>query len=170
MNARLATPVATATKSGRWLHRLFELGLAAKALLASFEAVAGLSLLVTTNLALQTLLAWMTAHELAQDPTDRMALWFRAAAGGFSADSQHFYAVYLAAHGCLKLILVAGLATRRRWAYPAAMVGLSGFVIYQLREWTLTGSVMLLLLSALDLFMIALTWREYRLLGRQRVT
>ena len=151
---------------GRWLHGLFEAGLVAKAVLAALETLAGFGLLLTTNVALHRLADWLTRHELAEDPTDRMAQWFLQAAQGFSADSQHFYAIYLASHGVLKLLVVAGLALRLRWSYPAAMLLLAGFILYQLHEWSLTGSPMLLVLSAFDLVMIALTWREYRLLRR----
>ncbi|MCO5128474.1 MAG: hypothetical protein M9957_14800 [Rhodobacteraceae bacterium] len=45
---------------------------------------------------------------------------------------------------------------------PAAMVVLGGFVAYQLHQWTISGSSVLLALSAFDLVMIALVWREWR--------
>ncbi|MFM7444433.1 MAG: DUF2127 domain-containing protein [Tabrizicola sp.] len=157
--------LARAAALGRWLHGVFEVGLIAKGLLAFLETAAGLGLLLTTNSALHRLAGWLTRYELAQDPTDRMALWFQQSAQGFTADSQHFYALYLVSHGVLKLLVVAGLVLRLRWSYPAAMVLLSGFILYQMYEWSLTGSPMLLALSAFDLLMIGLTWREYRLLG-----
>lgn len=155
---------------GRWLHRLFEAGLVAKAVFAAGEALSGFGLLFAGPSALRRLLEWMTRHELAQDPTDRMALWLRDLAGGVSGDSQHFYAVYLLSHGALKLALVAALAARLSWAYPASMVVLAGFILYQMQEWTLTGSPMLLALSAFDLAMIALTWREFRVMRRKKAT
>ncbi|MCB2144224.1 MAG: DUF2127 domain-containing protein, partial [Rhodobacteraceae bacterium] len=61
-----------------------------------------------------------------------------------------------------KLAMVVLLAARVAWAYPAAMVVLGGFVAYQLHQWTISGSSVLLALSAFDLVMIALVWREWR--------
>ena len=60
--------------------------------------------------------------------------------------------------------MVVMLWLRVLWAYPAAMVVLSGFVSYQLYEFHLTGSPMLLLLAFFDLFMIGLIWQEYKAL------
>ncbi|MFZ1660738.1 MAG: DUF2127 domain-containing protein, partial [Paracoccaceae bacterium] len=50
------------------------------------------------------------------------------------------------------------------WAYPAAMVVLIGFVIYQLSEFLHSGSPVLLLLAFFDLFMVGLIWQEYKVL------
>lgn len=145
-----------------WLHRLFRASLLLKGLLAGAETIAGLGLLLTPNLAILTLVSWLTRNELTQDPTDAMARWFRHAAEVFPIQTQHFYAWYLGTHGALKLVMVLLLARGVRWAYPAAMLVLGGFVTYQVHHWTVTHSPALLLLSAFDLAMIALIWHEWR--------
>jgi uncharacterized membrane protein len=78
--------------------------------------------------------------------------------------TQHFYALYLLAHGGLKLTMVYMLWRRVLWAYPAAMVVLSGFVVYQTFESFHAGSPFLLLLALFDLVMIGLVWQEWRAL------
>jgi uncharacterized membrane protein len=133
-----------------------------KGLLASGEAVGGLGLLLTPNMAILRLVAWLTKHEIAQDPTDPMATWFRRAAEAFPIQVQHFYAWYLMGHGFLKLLMVFMLARRILWAYPLAMAVLAGFVTYQIHHWTESHSVVLLLLSGLDTLMIVLVFREWR--------
>jgi uncharacterized membrane protein len=65
-------------------------------------------------------------------------------------------------HGVVKLVVVVGLYLRQRWAYPVAFVFLGGFVIYQLYRLTYAPTAGLALLTAFDLFIIWLTWREYR--------
>jgi uncharacterized membrane protein len=57
---------------------------------------------------------------------------------------------------------VAGLLLKLRWAYPAAIVAFTLFVVYQLYRYSHTHSTALLALSALDAAVIALTWLEYR--------
>ncbi|MFN0113283.1 MAG: DUF2127 domain-containing protein [Paracoccaceae bacterium] len=146
----------------RRLHWVFEASLVIKGLLASGEAVGGLGLLLTPNMAILHLVAWLTKHEIAQDPTDPMANWFRQAAEAFPIQTQHFYAFYLTGHGFLKLLMVFMLARRILWAYPIAMVVLAGFVAYQLHHWTTSPSPVLLLLSGLDSLMIVLVYREWR--------
>lgn len=155
-------PNGNAAPIGRWLHRLFEASLLAKGLLAAAETAAGLGLWLTANRTFHTLAAWLTRTELSEDPTDPMARWFLRAAGAVSIESQHFYAIYLLSHGLLKLAMVGGLALRLRWAYPASMAVLAGFVVYQMHHWTLTRSPTLVMLSLFDLVMICLVWREWR--------
>ena len=82
----------------------------------------------------------------------------------FPIGTQHFYAMYLMLHGGLKLGIVMLLWRRVMWAYPAGMVVLSAFVIYQVYEFVHSGSPFLLLLALFDLFMIGLIWKEYRAL------
>ena len=152
------------SRVGRWLHWLFEASLLIKGLLAAGETLSGLGLLLTPNRAIMALVGWMTGHELAQDPTDDMALWFEQVAHNFPIATQNFYAEYLLAHGALKFTMVVMLARRIVWAYPAAMVVLAGFVIYQSYEFVAHGSVILLGLAALDSLMIVLVWREWGIL------
>ncbi|MCV2868588.1 DUF2127 domain-containing protein [Defluviimonas sp. WL0002] len=155
-----------AARIARWLHELFEASLVIKGLLAAAEGAAGLGLLLTSNAVIQNFVDWMTRNELAQDPTDPMALWAQSLAQGFSFQAQHFYAIYLLSHGALKLAMVLLLAVRVVWAYPASMAVLMGFIVYQVHQWSASGSLPLLALSAFDAIMIALVWREWRALRR----
>lgn len=149
----------------RWLHRLFEASLLFKGLLAAAESIAGLGLWFTPNAAIGRLVDWLTRHEIAQDPSDAMATAARRVAEHLPIETQHFYAIYLLSHGVLKLGMVILLALRVRWAYPAAMAVLAGFVSYQMWHWSHSHSLPLLMLSGLDLLMIWLVWREWRGMG-----
>lgn len=147
-----------------WLHWLFEASLVIKGGFAAGETVSGLGLLLTPHGMLLSLWAWMTHHQLTQDPNDAMAQWFHHLAQVFPVHVQHFYALYLLAHGGLKFAMVIMLARRILWAYPAAMVILAGFVIYQATEFVTQGSLVLLALACLDAIMIALVYREWNVL------
>lgn len=149
---------------GRFLHWLFEASLLFKGLLAFGETMGGLGLLLTPNNVILSLVSWMTRNELTQDPNDAMAQWFENLARDFPLSTQHFYAIYLLAHGALKFAMVLMLQRRIIWAYPAAMVVLAGFVSYQSYEYLAHGSVALLVLAALDALMISLVWREWGIL------
>lgn len=151
-----------ATRIRKWLHQLFEASLVIKGLLASAEALAGLGLLLTSNMLILRIVDWLTQYEIAEDPADKMATVARHYAESFSLQTQHFYAWYLLSHGGLKLAMVVALAMGAIWAYPAAMLILAGFVSYQLYTWSHDGSRVLLLLSGFDLVMIGLVWQEFR--------
>ncbi|MCX5542404.1 DUF2127 domain-containing protein [Paraburkholderia sp. CNPSo 3076] len=81
-----------------------------------------------------------------------------------SVDAQRFAGLYLLAHGVLKLWLVAGLLRERLWYYPVSIVVFALFIAYQVYRITYSHSVWLLLVTALDVVVIALTWHEYRYL------
>jgi len=57
---------------------------------------------------------------------------------------------------------VAGLLRGRPWAYPAALWFLGAFVLYQLYRLLLTGAPALGVLTAFDVAVMVLIWREYR--------
>lgn len=148
----------------RVLHWLFEMSLAIKAILTSAEALTGLGLLLTPNPLVARLRYFLTHYEIAENSNDTMAQWTQLAVSQFPVSTQNFYAYYLMFHGGLKVLMVVMLWMKILWAYPAAMVVLSGFVSYQLYEFIHTGSPMLLLLAVFDLFMIGLIWQEYKAL------
>lgn len=156
------TPATTSPAKGRWWHRLFEASLVVKGLLAGAETATGLGLWLVPNSGIKGVADWLTRNELAQDPTDWMARTIEVAMGMFSIETQHFYALYLLSHGALKLAMVLLLARGIRWAYPAAILLLAGFILYQLDHWRMSHSPVLLLLSLLDTVMIVLIWHEYR--------
>jgi uncharacterized membrane protein len=104
----------------------------------------------------------LTQHELSEDPHDLVARTLLHAAQQFSGDVKLFGALFLLSHGVVKIGLVAGLLLRRHWAYPAAIAVFLAFLVYQLYRYAHTHSVWLLVLSVLDVFVIALTWAEYR--------
>jgi uncharacterized membrane protein len=154
------------SRIARGLHQLFEASLLFKGILAGAETIAGLGLYFTSNPAIIAYVSWLTKNEIAEDPTDKMAMLAQKSVAALSIETQHFYAFYLLSHGVLKLAMVLALAWRVSWAYPIAMLVLAGFVAYQLYSFLEGGSPLLLALSALDVLMITLVWREYHLMRK----
>jgi uncharacterized membrane protein len=67
-------------------------------------------------------------------------------------------------HGVVKLWLIIGLLRQKLWYYPLAAAVFGLFIVYQLYRYSFTNSLWLLVLSAVDVAVIALTWHEYRYL------
>jgi uncharacterized membrane protein len=83
-----------------------------------------------------------------------------------SAQNQVMGVIYFFSHGIVKMILVWGLLTDRLWAYPVAIVLLSGFTLYQLYDLLQRFSwftVLLLVVNVITIFFIS---REYRHITR----
>lgn len=156
-----APPPARRQLLDRLLHDSFEVGILLKAAMAFLELASGVLLWVFGRRALDFAQAATLSH-VSKHPHDRIAAWLEHLAAGFSIHSEHFYALYFISHGLVKLILVWGLWREARWAFPTSIVALAGFVAYQLYRYSQTGTVGLLVLSAFDLVLIALIWREFR--------
>lgn len=146
----------------RYLHLAFRAALWLKGAFALGEAASGIAVF---SIGRDTFVDWVTAvthGELAEDPGDPVANLLLHSVHPLSASSRHFIGIYLVAHGIVKLALVAGLLRTMLWMYPAAIAIFAAFIAYQLYRFTGSHSPWLLVLSAIDLAVIVLTWHEYR--------
>ena len=155
--------------SERYVGTAFRISLWFKAVFAVTEIVGGIVAFFVSRQFLVQLANAITQGELTEDPNDVVANYIRHAVHHFSAGTRHFTAIYLLAHGIVKLWLVVGLLRLRLWYYPTALVVFSLFVIYQLYRFSYTHSPALLFITAVDLVVIVLTWHEYRYLRRKRI-
>ena len=129
------------------------------------EAAGGVLLWLIGPTTILAAVTWLTQTEVSEDPSDLIARTLLHWAHGFSIEVEHFYAVYLLAHGLVKIALVAGLLSGARWAYPTSLLVMAMFVAYQSYRFSFTHSPGLLVLTVFDLFVIALIWREWRRLA-----
>ncbi|HEY6809794.1 MAG TPA: DUF2127 domain-containing protein [Propionibacteriaceae bacterium] len=150
-----------------WLDGVFEIGIIAKGLNGLTELVGGLLLLFVTPGGIHHLAAVITQGELSEDPHDVIARYILHTANGLTGSAVLFGAIYLLAHGAVKVVLVIALLLNKLWAYPCLIVVLLIFIGYQLYRIALDPSPGLVALTIFDALIVALTWREYR---RQRRT
>ena len=61
-----------------------------------------------------------------------------------------------------------GLLQKKLWSYPASLIVLGLFIIYQLYRFFYTYSLGLIVLTVFDLIIMVLIWHEYRLVCRYR--
>jgi uncharacterized membrane protein len=144
------------------LHNGFRIGILLKGIDALLEIVGGILLLFITPARMNLIIAALTRHELSGDPHDLVANFLVNSAHNFSISSQHFGIFYLTSHGLIKLFLVIFLLKKKQWAYPAAIVFLLLFVVYQAYRYAVTGSAWMIMLSVFDTAVIFLTFAEYR--------
>jgi uncharacterized membrane protein len=146
----------------RKIHLVFEVSLWLKGVFALSEVIAGVAAYFISQQFLLAIVLWVTKEEFAEDPHDIIANSLLHAVQNFSVTTQKFVALYLLGHGVIKLWLIIGLLRRRLWYYPVAMIVFALFIAYQLYRYTFSHSVWLLLITVLDIIVIALTWHEYR--------
>ena len=114
------------------LDRTFEVGIVLKGLDGVLEVVGGLLLLVVSPVTINRLVTSLTQHELSEVPHDFLASHLLRTAHGLTGSALLFGAVYLLAHGVVKVILVAALLWNQLWAYPWIIGFLGVFFVYQL--------------------------------------
>lgn len=144
------------------VHAAFEISLVLKGAFALTEITASIFAYFVTRQFLLDLVHAITRTELTEDPRDFIANHIFNAAHGLSVSSQHFAALYLFSHGVIKLWLIFGLWRMKLGYYPAAIVIFTMFILYQVYRYSFTHSLSLLLITALDVGVILLTWIEYQ--------
>ena len=150
----------------RRIHKIFEISVLLKGAHALIECAGGLVLAFISTSAIANLVNALTQDELIEDPNDVVATHLLSLAQNFTVSAQHFYAFYLLSHGVIKLFLVIGLLRSKLWAYPASLVVLGLFIVYQLYRFSYTHGFGLILLTVFDVVVMGLIWHEYRLVHR----
>jgi uncharacterized membrane protein len=148
----------------KYVHVAFEVSLVLKGLFAAGEILAGVGVYFVTQQFLFGLVERITREELLEDPRDFVANYLLQSAQHFSVSTRNFTAIYLLIHGIVKLWLIIGLLRRRLWYYPVAIAVFGLFIVYQVYRYSLTHSLWLVLITGVDVVVIALTWHEYRYL------
>jgi uncharacterized membrane protein len=147
----------------RNIHKVFEISVWLKGAHALIESIAGFALYLVSTATIISWVNFLTQEELIHDPNDFIATHLHDFAQTFSVSTQAFYAFYLLSHGLIKILLVVGLLRGKLWSYPASLVALALFIVYQLYRYSCTQSFGLIVLTIFDVFVIALIWHEYRL-------
>jgi uncharacterized membrane protein len=146
----------------RALDRTFRVSVILKGLDGALEIVGGLLFLLVSPATIQSTVRHLTQHELSEDPHDFIATHLLRSTRDLSHGTTLFAAIYLLSHGIAKVVLVVAVLRDQIWAYPAIIVLLVGFIIYQLYRMWLDPTIGLALLTAFDAFVVVLTWKEYQ--------
>jgi uncharacterized membrane protein len=143
------------------LDTTFNITLLLKGIDGVLELIGGALLFLISPASINDFAQRLTQHELSKDPHDILANHLLHFTSNLH-NTQHFAAIYLLTHGLVKLIIIIGLYRREHWSYYVAFVFLGGFAVYQLYRMTYDPSWGLGLLTVFDLFIIVLTYLEFR--------
>jgi len=149
-----------------WWDRLFAIGIILKGLDGAAELAGGILLLLLDPARIHHFVVRLTQPELSEDPKDFVAVHLLHAASHLTGSAVLFAALYLLAHGAVKVVLVAALLRNKLWAYPWMIGVLLAFIAYQLYQIAASPTAGLVALTVFDALVVFLTWHEYR---RQRV-
>lgn len=153
-------------QKGSWIHNLFEITIFVKGFNGVFEILIGLLFLFSKGDNLHRLMLSAANRGLAA-LTESPVHYLTSQAGGISPSTQFFIAIYFLFYGAVNIFLVIFLVQGKLWAYPVAITCFTGFIVYQIYRFYLHHSGLLLFLTFFDVFLVALTFLEYRRIRRQ---
>lgn len=142
--------------------KAFRITLYLKGLDGLMETAGGILLLIINPTQIDRLAQWLTHDELSEDPHDFIATHILKSAHHITGATLTFGAIYLLAHGLVKIVLVYEVIRDHLWAYQALIGVTVLFVIYQCYRMAVKFTIGMLLLTLFDLLVIYLTQNEYR--------
>jgi uncharacterized membrane protein len=78
-----------------------------------------------------------------------------------------FVALYLLSRGFVKLVLLGAVLKKQLIAYPASLLVLGAFLVYQLYQIATSGSLIVTAITLFDIVVMYFIYREWRILARQ---
>jgi len=143
-------------------------GLAIKAINALIEFIGGFLLIIISHDGLNRLIRLIALPELREDPKDIVMNYFIAICQNSSISSQHSIAIYMLLHGTTKLAVVWLLLKKKLWAYPFSVVVFGMFITYEIYNYILNQSVLVLLIAIIDAAIIFMIILEYQRLKTEK--
>jgi len=123
---------------------------------AVLEVIGGVLFLIVSPSSVSGLVRALTQHELSEDPNDLIAAHLRDAVAHFSG-ARSFGAAHLLSHGLGKIVLVLEIFRGRLWAYPAMLILLAVFIVYQTYRLAHGFTFGMFALTAFDIVVVWLT-------------
>src|SRR6267142_214310 len=132
------------------IHQMFFGSVLLKGAHAVIECAGGIVLALVSTSKIVDIVNTLTQEELIEDQNDFVATHLLVWAQNFSIGTKSFYAFYLLSHGVVKLLLVVGLLRNKLWSYPASLVVLGLFIVYQVYRFSYTHGIGLIVLTVFD--------------------
>jgi len=145
------------------LHRTFLLGIGAKGIFGLLELLGAVLSFVISPAQIHAFATWVTAKEIQEDPKAVIAQFILHLGTSVNVSQTHYMAIYLGIHGLVKVLLVLALLRDKRWAYPWMLVALIAFIATQTWQMVAGFTWGLAILTAFDVFILWLTYREWNL-------
>jgi uncharacterized membrane protein len=144
-------------------RKAFKTGLIIKLVDGCLELAGALVVWLVQPATVDRIARFFTDDALADDPNAVLANYIVGLAHSYSSvGARAFVALYLLAHGVVKVAMVIALLRRHRWAYPALLASLSLFILYQTYRLVRRLSLGLIVLTLFDVAIVWLVWRDYR--------
>jgi uncharacterized membrane protein len=155
-------------KTQKDIHLFFEASILIKGAIALVEIVAGFTILFIPPSVVTNIVFALTQTDLANDPNDFIATTLLTAAQQFAVGGAAFLVFYLLSRGIIKIFIVAALLKNKLWAYPAMLTVTGIFILSQIYQIIKDHSILMIVLTVIDLIVVYFVWREYKIVLEKR--
>ena len=155
----------TNARTEHTVYELFKWSLILKGLISVGEVFAGIILFFIPAPYVISFVQ-MLGTKLAGYADNAITLHVVKELAAFSAGSALFVSLYLLSRGLIKCFLIGALLRNILWAYPASLIVLALFLVYQAYEIATKGSIFVVAISIFDLIVMYLIWREWSIVKR----
>ena|SRR6185437_10482274 len=146
----------------KYWHELFEAGVFVKGLNSIWETITGIFLLTALRNWFTHTFIYIGTQEFLGNQRDFPFSYAEQHLMHIMPHTRVFVGVYLLFHGLMNAFLAYNLYRNRLWSYPVSMTFTSLFFMYQVFRLTRTHSLLLLVVTILDVLFIILTYHEYQ--------
>jgi len=143
-------------------HRIARFLVYFKGIFGILELIIGIGLLVLGRKAMNNILMWILNFEPFENHPRLMDNASRFVIEHVLGSLHLLIALYMIIHGLVAIAVVIALVHKKMWAFPAAGILLVLFIIYQIYRLTLAFSLILLILTLIDIAIIFFLRYEYR--------
>ena len=149
------------SREDRALDFSFLIGIGLKILNIIGDVLVGIPLLFIQPGQIGNFIHSLTASELLENPNDKIANFLVSTTAHVTHGSLIYLGIYFLLHGLVKIGIVGALVRGSQNVYPWAIGALVALLLYQIVSIIIHFSIILTLLSVLDLVIILLTLREW---------
>ena len=105
-------------------------------------------------------------HETAEDPQDALFRFIHDTLEQHELTVTYFLASYLIFWGVIDIFLSVSLLRHKLWAFPVSLILIGFFVLYSISRFFHTHSLILLGVICVDVVIMFIIYREYRVLRK----
>jgi len=133
-----------------------------KGVFGIIELVIGFTLLILGRKAMNKLLLWIVNFEPFENHPKLMDTASRFIINHVLGSLHLLIALYMIVHGLVAIAVVIALIHKKMWAFPMAGIIMALFIVYQIYRLALAFSLILLILTLIDIAIIFFLRYEYR--------
>jgi len=142
-------------------HKLAKWLVYFKGIFGIVEFVSGMGLLLVGRKSLNSVMLWLVDLEPFETHPKLMDSTTRFVAEQILGNLHTLIALYMIVHGLVAIAVVIALIHKKLWAFPAAGILMALFIVYQIYRLALTFSLVLLILTLIDIALMFFLRHEY---------